>query len=277
MTGTLATLWTERYREDAPPLVRDPALADNPVLCSLMAHRSVRAYRADPLPEGTLDIAIAAAQSAATSSNLQCWSVVAVEDSARRARLAQLSGDQAHVASAPLFLVWIADLSRLERIAERNGSEHAALDYTETFMVSVIDATLAAQNAVAALEALGLGTVYIGGLRNHPIAVARELALPARTFALFGLCVGYPDDGRPAAIKPRLPQQAVLHREHYDASAEAAVVAEYDVRADRFQREQGLPSRAWSEAMSQRIAQRESMHGRDTMRETLKEHGFPLL
>jgi nitroreductase len=58
--------------------------------------------------------------------------------------------------------------------------------------VAVIDAALAAQNAVVAAEALGLGTVSIGALRNRPLDVAAELGLPPRVLPIFGLCVGWP-------------------------------------------------------------------------------------
>ena len=48
------------------------------MLQHLLAHRSVRAYLPDALPEGTLAHLVAAAQSAPTSSNLQAWSVIAI-------------------------------------------------------------------------------------------------------------------------------------------------------------------------------------------------------
>jgi nitroreductase len=69
------------------------------------------------LPERTLELLIAAAQSASTSSNLQFWSVVAVQETARKSRLAELAGQQQFIRDAPLLLVWLADLSRLDRIA----------------------------------------------------------------------------------------------------------------------------------------------------------------
>ena len=59
----------------------------NDHISSLLTHRSVRSYLSKPLPKGTLETLIAAAQSAASSSNLQLWSVVAVEDPARKERL----------------------------------------------------------------------------------------------------------------------------------------------------------------------------------------------
>ena len=113
----------------------------------------------------------APARRAGSSSNLNVWSVVAVRDAARRARLAELAGNQDQVREAPLQLVWLADLARLRRVATACGRPADGLDYLEMFLTGVIDAALAAQNGAAAAESLGLGMVYIGGVRNHPAAI----------------------------------------------------------------------------------------------------------
>ena len=204
----IAKLLQGRYRGDLPE-----AAALNPTLETLFSHRSVRAYLPDALPEGTVETLVAAAQSAASSSNLQVWSVVAVEDEARKARLAALAGNQTHIIEAPLFLLWVVDLHRLTALGEARGEPAKALEYLESFVLGVVDTALAAQNAVVALESLGLGAVYIGGIRNKPAEVAAELGLLANAFALFGLAVGKPDPARPASIKPRLPQDVVLFKE----------------------------------------------------------------
>lgn len=81
----MSTLWQQRYRD---PNAAAPAV-DNPVIDHLLAHRSVRQYLNTPLPAGTLETLLAAAQSASTSSNLQAWSLLAIEDPAHKARLPQ--------------------------------------------------------------------------------------------------------------------------------------------------------------------------------------------
>ncbi|MDR6322219.1 hypothetical protein J3R03_006415 [Actinoplanes couchii] len=86
-------------------------------------------------------------------------------------------------------------------------------DYLETTVIGFVDTALAAQNAVVAAESLGLGTVFVGAVRNHPEEVADELGLPPHAVAAFGLAVGEPDPDEAAGIKPRLPQAAVL--EHH--------------------------------------------------------------
>lgn len=252
-----------------------PDAAWNDTLALLLRHRSVRAYLNEPLPEGTLEAIVAAAQSASTSSNLQAWSVVAVEDPARKDRLATLAGNQGHIRTCPLFLVWLADLSRLEQMAARRDLPHAALDYTEMFVLGVIDAALAAQNAVIAAESLGLGIVYIGAIRNRPLDVAVELNLPSRVFPVFGMCVGWPDPSRPAEVKPRLPQSAVLHHETYAGAEEP--ITRYNATMRAFYEEQRMNvSGDWAEHSAQRIAGPQSLSGRDGLRAAIEQLGFEL-
>lgn len=249
----------------------------SPIIDSLLGHSSVRSYLPDPVSDDQLTAIIAAAQSAASSSNLQAWSVVAVRDPAKRAALADYAGGQAHVREAPLQLVWLADLARLEKIAAENERPSAALDYLEMFLVGVIDAALAAQNAVSAAESLGLGTVYIGGMRNKPEAVAELLNLPSRVVAVFGMCVGTPDPAKPASIKPRPPQSVVVHHDSYSLAAQDAGIEAYNVAMARFYEEQQMNVHGtWAVHSAKRIAGPETLSGRDRLVDALHKRGFPL-
>jgi nitroreductase len=250
----------------------------NPVLQTLFSHRSVRAFRPDALQEGTLDLLIAAAQSAPSSSNLQVWSAVAVEDAPHKARLAALVGGQKHVNEAPLFLAWLVDLSRLKRAAAQRGRQLDGADYLDTFLMGVIDAALAAQNLVNAAESLGLGTVYIGALRNRPEDVAAELGIAPGdgVYPVFGLCIGHPDPERPAAVKPRLPQSSVLYRERYAPAPVEEEIGSYDETMRAFYVSQGLPPNAWSEHSLARLRTADDLKGRDRLREALAGLGFDL-
>lgn len=245
----------------------------NDVLAVQLAHRSVRRFRSREIGDDELTAIVAAAQSAPTSSNLQAWSVVAVRDPERKARLAALAGGQAFIAQAPLFLVWVADLGRARRLADRAGTPLDAADYLETTLTGFIDTALAAQNAVVAAASLGLGTVFVGAVRNHPEQVAAELALPSHTVAAFGLAVGEPDPGENAGIKPRLPQAAVLHHERYDTAADDHIDP-YDQTLKTYNARYGLPG-AWSDRVLARLAGPASMAGRHRLRSTLERLGLP--
>jgi nitroreductase len=250
------------------------------VILRLLSHRSVRHYLPRELPQGTLELLISAAQSAASSSNLQLWSVVAVEDAERRRALAEVANGQVHVERAPLFLVWVADLNRASELARTLGLPSEGLSYLEMFLMASIDTALAAQNAVVAAESLGLGTVYIGALRNQPERVAELLGLPSTAFAVFGLCVGWPNADAPAAIKPRLPQRVVLHRDRYLLSdwERAAALSGYDSLMQSFYREQGMPVApgGWCLHSAKRVATAAALNGRHILRDALGRLGFEL-
>jgi len=261
-----------RYGAGAGP---DTALeATNPVLETMLNHRSIRSFTEEKLAPGTLETLVAAAQSAPTSSNLQAWSVVAVEDPARRDRLADLCGKQGFIRQAPLFLCWIADNSRLTRLGEAHQKKMEGLDYLESFMVALIDAALAAQNALVAAESLGLGTVYIGQLRQSPEKVSAELNLPPGAFACFGMAVGHP--AVQGAVKPRLPQSMVLHREQYGVASEDAAITGYDQALGDFSVAQGMGAQDWTQRMMSRVGTAAGLSGRHRMRDALTALGFPL-
>jgi hypothetical protein len=138
-----------------------------------------------------------------------------------------------------------------------------------------VDAALAAQNVVVAAESLGLGTVYIGAMRNHPVEVAAELGLPEGVFAAFGLVVGHPDPALHAEVKPRLPQEVVLHHETYDLHGLAAHVRGYEERIRGFYTGAGLEG-SWVQRVATRFGSVAGLRGRDRLRQAMNELGFPL-
>jgi nitroreductase len=275
MDGTqlpAAAALTARYGAGAEP----KAGPWNDTIALLLSHRSVRGFRPDPLPAGTLETLIAAAQSAATSSNLQTWSVVAVDDPAVRRELAAIAGNQKHIEQCPIFLVFLADVSRNGRLAQQEGTELAGMPFLESFLVAAIDAALAAQNAVVAAESLGLANVYIGALRNDVTRVAELLGLPPGAAPVFGLCIGHALPGREGEVKPRLPQAAVLHRERYDAEDRAHRAA-YDPRLAAFSaRNEMAGASTWTQRVIARLGTMRALNGRDRLREKLVALGFPL-
>lgn len=288
VTDTPATKAADQRQADGGPVIEpvispeaerygDPAFAlaaSSDTIRLQLRHRSVRRFLPGPVGDEELTAIVAAAQSAPTSSNLQAWSVVAVRGRQRKARLATLGGDQRFIEHAPLFLVWLADLGRTRRLAARRAAPGDAADYLETTLLAVLDAALAAQNAIVAAESLGLGTVCVGGLRNHPVEVAEVLQLPPHTFAVFGLAVGIPDPDEPAGVKPRLPQSSVLHHETYQPEVADAALEAYDQRLAAYYERFGL-SGGWTGRALTRLAGPHSMAGRHTISRSLQRLGLP--
>ena len=230
----------------------------------IQSHRSIRRFTGQPIMPEDLAQIIACAQSAATSSLQQCVSIVRVTDQAARQQLEVLTGHQAYVAKAAEFIVFCADFNRHQQMLPV-----AHVGYIEQLMTASIDAGLMAQNALLAAQSLGLGGVYIGGIRNHPSEVVILLQLPEQVFPLFGLCLGYPAEM--PEQKPRLPQSLVLHENHYQA-IDMDVLEQYNqkMRAYYAQRSSNNKTIDWTHLMQQKL----SGEARPFMKDCLHKQGF---
>jgi len=252
----------------------------NATLDLISRHGSVRNYRPDMVPVETIETISSAAQRTSTSSNMQAYSVVAVMDAAKRARLAELCGNQEHIAQAPVFLAWCADLARLDRACELRGYLQET-GYVENFVIAAVDTVIAAQTAALAAESLGLGICYIGSIRNDTQAVIEMLELPRLVFPVTGMTVGWPAAEPP--IRPRLDLSAVLHWEQYEDADLDEALAEYDremagtgIYGGRQVPVPGKPAvmedYGWTEHSARRVAQ--AM--RTDLRGVLERNGFAL-
>lgn len=63
-----------------------------------------------------------------------------------------------------------------------------------------------------ATESLGLGGVFIGGIRNKIAEVAERHDIPNQVIPLFGMCLGWPDKTMPMTGRWRPTiSPAILH------------------------------------------------------------------
>ncbi|CAJ1855268.1 NADPH-flavin oxidoreductase [Aeromonas jandaei] len=199
----------------------------NQTIDLILSHRSIRQFTAEPISSQQLDAILAAAQSASTSSFLQVTSIIRVTGPEARKQLAQLAGNQPYVEQAAEFLVFCADYHRHGQIVP-----DAQTGYAEQLLIGAIDGAIMGQNALLAAQSLGLGGVYIGGLRNHPAEVSELLGLPDRVIPLFGLCLGHP--AQQPEQKPRLPRALVVHQEHYQRELDRDLLAHYDQQIEAY-------------------------------------------
>lgn len=172
----------------------------NDTIRTQLAHSSVRAFTNEPVTAELRTQILDAARAASTSCALQVTSIIRVTDPALRARIAELSGGQAHVAAAPEFWVFCADYHRLQLLCPE-----ADLGWTE--------------------QSLGLGGCFIGGIRNGITEVSALLRLPQNVFPVVGIAFGHPAVRNP--VKPRLPATITFMKNGYEEPAPAELDA-YD-------------------------------------------------
>ena len=188
---------------------------DSETIRLLQNRVSVRAYEDRPVADEIVDAVLKAAFRAPTSSNIQAYSVIKVRDPDIRGKLADIAAGQAHVRNAPVFLAFLADLTRLETALEKAGHDLGPTNL-EMGLVSSIDASLVGMSAYLAAESLGLQGVMIGAIRNDVVETARVLELPKRVYCVFGMCLGWPAEA--PKQKPRMDFGAMVHDDRYGAT-----------------------------------------------------------
>ena len=243
----------------------------NATLDLLKAHRSIRKFTDKPVDDLTLTAIIAAAQCAATSHFVQAYTIIRVRDPHKRETIAQLAGPQVWVARAPVFLVFCADLNRLEAVCKLHG---VAMEkgWAEQFVTATVDAALLAQNVLLAAESLGMGGVFIGGIRNDPQTVCDLLAIPDQAYPVFGMCLGWPAHDPPP--KPRLPVEAVLYTDRYPQEHDRDMLADYDRTTNHYylHRNSNLKDETWTRQMAEFMGKIIRPH----MKSFLEKKGFLL-
>ncbi|MBA4535570.1 oxygen-insensitive NADPH nitroreductase [Bacillus aquiflavi] len=221
----------------------------NKVIETILNHRSVRKFTNEQLTEEQIHTIVACAQAASTSSFVQAYSIIGVTDQEIKKQLVEISGGQAYVEENGHFFIFCADLYRHELIGKmENRNVIPTIESTEKFMVALIDAALAAQNAAIAAESMGLGICYIGGIRNYLEEVSKLLKIPKRVIPLFGMSVGYP--AKETAKKPRLPLEHIYHTNEYerDIKVSESQLQEYNQTISVYYKERtnGKRSDTWT-------------------------------
>ena len=196
----------------------------NETIQVLMSHKSIRKFKDQEVPRDVADAIIQCAQWAATSNHFQAYTIIEIQDAKKRAALNEIAGNQDPMAECKLMLMFCADLHR--GATYYDVADKDLFSNTENFIVSTIDATLAAEKAYIAAQSLGLGGVFVGGVRNDLAKVRELMEMPLLVYPIFILCLGYPDEA--PSQKPRLPKEVVHKFDSYDTSKDDMLLAAYN-------------------------------------------------
>lgn len=200
-------------------------------------HRSIRQYLDKDISDEMINEIVKAAQAMPNSINGQQTTVIVVRDKEKKAKLAELVGNQVYVEKAPVFLVFVMDFYRTYLAGEKTGFRQVIHEDIEGILAGSVDAGIALGASVIAAESLGLGTVPIGGIRKNSDEVIKLLELPKYTFPMVGLVVGYPADE--SHKKPRIDFNSFAHKESYDLKAVEDSIDTYDAHMAEYLKDIG--------------------------------------
>jgi coenzyme F420-0:L-glutamate ligase / coenzyme F420-1:gamma-L-glutamate ligase len=191
---------------------------------SIAERRSIRRYRADAVPEATLQCLLGAATMAPSSHNRQPWRFVVLREAAVKQALADAMGrrlredrtrdgdraeaieqdvtrSRARITGAPIVLVVSLTREDLDVYPDepRNRAE---------FLMAVQSTAMAVQNLMIAAASEGIGTCWMCAPLFCPDVVHQALSLPSTWEPQALVTIGFPDG--PGRDRPRKPLAEVV-------------------------------------------------------------------
>ena len=193
----------------------------NPVIQSLFDRKSVRAYTGREIPEEDVQTILTAASQAPTPGNQQLYTILRITSPNLKHRLSISCDNQPFIEKADLVLVFCADCLKWYNAFRAGGCDPRKPDVGD-LLLAVSDANIAAQNAVVAAEALGIGSCYIGDIMENIETQQEILNLPRYVFPAAMVVFGYPTDQQKAREKPaRFDLKYIVQENTYHELTEA--------------------------------------------------------
>ena len=171
------------------------------ILDAVGNRRSVRSYKKQDLPHGTVETLLEAARQAPSAGNVQPWEFVVLSTPKTKTDISYAAYGQKSLQEASAVIVVCADE---KRAAEAYGARGKTLYCYQ-------DTAAAIQNILLTAVSMGLGTCWIGAFKEDEIRKVINAPSHMRPVAL--IPVGYPNESPDP--RPRRPISEVMHEETF--------------------------------------------------------------
>lgn len=210
----------------------------------LLNRKSEREYEQKEIEPEKINAIFDVINSSPTSSNSHDFSVIVIEDKKIKERISLNIPSQKHIVDAPLFLLFCADLNRIDYLFEKDNM-NSETNTLNNLISSTGDAFIAASFAHSAALNLGLGSCFVGIVRASLDFLKDELNLNGKIIPLVGLTIGYTKLSND--IKPKINK---IYKK-YCMNTIKKEVNEYDDVMCKYylNRSQNNKNTKWSESM----------------------------
>jgi nitroreductase len=168
---------------------------------AIKQRRSIRTYKNQPLPQGTVETLLEAAHLAPSAGNIQPWAFIVADKAETKKALSHAAYEQKALSEAPVVIVVCAnENAAAERYGERGRS-----------LYCIQDTAAAIQNILLTACSLGLGACWIGAFKEQEIAKVIKAPKGMRPVAL--VPVGYTNESPEA--RSRRPISEIMHKDFF--------------------------------------------------------------
>lgn len=161
---------------------------------------SVRVFKPDPVDDDVVQEGLRLANLAPSAGNLQARDFIVVKDASVKKALMLAAFSQEFVRTAPVVIVFCANLERIGHYGQR-GKELYCLQ----------DVAAAVENFSLYMHSKGLGSVWVGAFDEAKAAMA--LGTPEHVRPVAIVPVGYPAER--GLRRKRLPNDQLVHRDRW--------------------------------------------------------------
>lgn len=208
--------------------------------------RTVRRYTDKQVDDSLLNELLQAASHAPTTGNMQLYSVVVTRSDEMKKKLAPAHFNQPSVVGCSVLLTFCADYRRFIHWCKVGNAEPGYNNF-QSFVTTLLDTALFAQQFCSVAELNGLGCCYLGTTTYNAPLIGEVLGLPPMVVPVTTLAVGYPMGDAP--LSDRLDVKAFVHDETYHDYSDARIrelYADKEAREDsrQFVAENGKQSLA---------------------------------
>jgi nitroreductase len=161
---------------------------------------SIRVFKPDPVDDDVIDEGLRLANLAPSAGNLQARDFIVVRSHATKKLLMEAAYGQDFVETAPVVLVFCANLERISHYGDRWRTLYCLQDVAASI-----------QNMTLFLHSKGLGSVWVGAFDE--VRAANALGVPEHVRPVAMLPIGYPAEK--GVRRRRLPSAELVHRERW--------------------------------------------------------------
>ncbi len=161
---------------------------------------SIRVFKPDPVTDEIVEEGLRMANLAPSAGNLQARDFIIVRNHGVKKQLMDAAYGQDFVETAPVVVVFCANLERVSHYGDRGRT-----------LYCLQDVAAAVQNMTLYLHKKGLGSVWVGAFDEEK--AVKALGVPAHIRPVAMLPIGYPAEK--GVHRRRLPLSEQVHRERW--------------------------------------------------------------
>jgi len=160
--------------------------------------RSVRSFKEDPIPKELIDKIVETVRISPSAGNVQAFKIKIVSDKETKEKLVKASFGQKFIAEAPIVIGFFAVPSESKQHYGERGER----------LYAIQDATIALYTAHLAVDALNLGSCWIGAFNDGMVCEAFKV--DSKKYIPVGfLPIGYPNE-EPKKKKRKKLEELIL-------------------------------------------------------------------